>query len=844
MRLTLRTLLAYLDGLLDPKDAEELGKKIEESEYATTLVHRIRDAMRRLRLGAPSLTERGPGLDANTVAEYLDNTLDSERVAEFEKVCLDSDVHLAEVAACHQILTLVLGEPAEVDPASRLQMYDLKDRSGHAPPLPPTAEQPALPSQPTGPLLDLGDLGGDRKARPKPTVPEYLRESHRKPIWVSVVAAVVLVICITGIGLKSLGQFEPETPLGKLLVEFGLISAPAAPEVAAVTEGEKATPRPPQTASPDAASGVIEQKTKPKSEIPSLPADATKRETPLGLPPADKPETAKALPPSLPVVPVTPGGQAVSPPTDTAKQPPVTPSADATKQVETPKAPVVSPPDQPRNEEPGKAPETAKAPIDMSKPPADTVKPPPSETPKPPADTTKPPLSETPKAPASDESKSTPKAPAIPGVDEMGEKHDAPPGTSPAAPQREALGRLMLSDQVLLSRAGDAEWARVTANQVLFPSHVLALPTYRAKVALTAGVTLDILGGTRLELLGTAASQPPGVRVSYGRAVMRPLAKGDTKLRVAFGDRTGTVTFVDGDSVAAVDVRHLHAPGKNPETDPPRVTATLYAVAGPIVWEETVEGKPSQVQLAAPQKVAFDGVAVPAPVALKEMPRWITAEPIKELDRRASVMLSQYLASEKAEKPARLSLLEAATTRPQREVRWLALRSLGYVGQFSEMVAALDDPAHKLDWQDYYVEELRSAVARDGETAAGVRAALERRYSQQAADLYRMLLGYSQKDLEGGEDAKLVQGLDDDSLAIRRLSFWNLRELTGLGLYYQPEQTAARRRMAVQQWRQRLDAKEIRAKDAEERTLPVERAPRRSVESNAPSAEEPKPTLP
>src|SRR3954471_6849016 len=97
MRLTLRTLIAWLDDTLTPGEVRTIGQQVAESPFAKELVERVNRVTRQRRLATPSST--GPdATDANLVASYLDNELPPEQVAEFEKKCLTSDVHLAEVA--------------------------------------------------------------------------------------------------------------------------------------------------------------------------------------------------------------------------------------------------------------------------------------------------------------------------------------------------------------------------------------------------------------------------------------------------------------------------------------------------------------------------------------------------------------------------------------------------------------------------------------------------------------------------------------------------------------------------------------------------------------------------
>jgi hypothetical protein len=154
MRLTLRTLLAWLDDTLQPAEVKEIGSQVAGSPFAQELTERIHRVTRQRRLSVPS--SHGPdGIDPNQVASYLDNELDPDAVAEYEKKCLSHDVNLAEVASVHQILSL-LGHKVKVPAAAKSRMYQLvkgREAIREVTPSRPRADLPEPLTRPINPWV-------------------------------------------------------------------------------------------------------------------------------------------------------------------------------------------------------------------------------------------------------------------------------------------------------------------------------------------------------------------------------------------------------------------------------------------------------------------------------------------------------------------------------------------------------------------------------------------------------------------------------------------------------------------------------------------------------------------
>jgi hypothetical protein len=742
MRLTLRTLLAYLDDILEPSDGEDIREKVDSSEFALGLVNRIRDVVQRLRLGAPKLHGQGMGIDPNTVAEYLDNTLPAERVPEFEKVCLESDIHLAEVAASHQILTLVLGEPADVVPACRERMYGIPGKT--------TAEGPSSDSDDSSESLDgepsaaVAIAGSASEAdssatasetgRRKPEVPDYLREEKS---WVGP------LVSTAGVGILV-------TLL--VVVVFFLVQGMGDPQVTVRGNGEVA------------ATGVMPDGT-PRGDSPEggPPAESNDSQPPgTETEPADTPPTepTKDLQqPDSVVNPTTPGNPADGESEASAAEPPV--------------------PGDPEPMRPGPT-----RPVPTTENPADAAATEPGSHPM---------------EPMPGDSTTTESDPAEP----VGDAADVPaePAPGPPVASHGATEGLLLAYEPQQRR-----WERVPAGGLIASgSRMLALPTFSTMLKVSDGGTLLLLGDTRVQLQADPSGQNR-LQVLSGRVTIVSPAAGPYALHVRAGNHEGELRLTGENATAAIEVQVQRIEGTDPETTPPQTEVTLYAASGEISWEPSDAlglGESSAGGKTA-ETATLDLDSQPDALwqAANQLPGWVGGEEeISQIDQSASDVL---IAELRADRPFDLYLKEQAEHR-RVEVRTLAIRCLAHLDGFEPALQALNDPQLKSTYRSAIVESLRSALSRGPETALLLRKVLQLQRHEKGEQLYRLLWGYDNQQLESGQALQLIEYLDHGDLDFRVLSFWNLSDITGMKLYYRPENSAAKRQPSISKWRQRYE---------------------------------------
>ena len=775
MRLTLRTLLAYLDDVLDPADKDELSQKIESSEFAEDLVHRTRDTMRRLRLSAPQVIGTGVALDPNTVAEYLDNVLPPEQVGDFERICLESDVHLAEAAACHHVLTMVLGEPADVEPRARQRMYgvpaEARERkrvrveAAHGPAgagaKPQAAATMPISHQPTAPIA----------------IPEYLRTG----LWWQSRGALAALAVVTFVGIT-------------LYLASGLMGWFGG---AAQTGG----------LSPD------------KTEEPAVALEASDQGATSDAGGDRSTESAAVTPLPPPPQPLTPG---IAPPVvDTIDEPDRYAILGETSAVESGQetAPIDT----------DAAEFGAAISADVSDPTA--VEPDRYAIP------ARDPSAAIPPAPVDGEV-SLPSEPGVRADDVSDAERLATPQDSevgpgiapeaiaseevPAGPRE--VGTYLGGKTVLLRYDDEAgAWFRVEPRDaVVAGQQLVSLPEFRPKVTLASGLHMDISGGTQIavregeqmqaEGLPAMATEEPAIEVVYGRIVLINTSMEENRVRLKTGPMVGDAQLARN-ATLAVEVERQHVAGNDPRQTPSPVVVRLFAPDGGVTWSD----ESGELVADAPSRWTIEAGQTSAVIPEASLPEWIDQEPGGQSSEQrfgAPVVESTLVSN----RPADIQLLELFQgSTPRREVKSLVTRASIHVGLFEPFVEALRDSEQRANWKSH-VEALRSAMALSPESAKKVwQALVAQRGERAAAELYEMLCGYNADEIgrtpdqrKTGALARLIDWLEEDSLDYRVLAVHDLAEITGKRLMSNPAAAPAERALSVRRWRTRLESDELR----------------------------------
>ena len=768
MRLTLRTLIAYLDDVLEPTQIKEIGEKLEESSYASSLVDRIKDVMRRRRLTAPEVEGAGSNPDANTIAEYLDNTLTPEIVADVEKICLNSDVNLVEVAASHQILTLVLGEPATVNANTRERIYALgpitslhglgpiapsveTESNQHATtsdPVQYSAQDPLRSTVPTRPQTVPA------KEDPEPfssRIPDYLKT---KPLW------------------------KRFTPYFLVLLAGGVW--------AGLFFGDR-TFFPTQDTSTQLASHS------PDNQVAGTPA------------PEDS-EQAEALPDK---------NQAASTDTTTKNSQPSTkthPSNTAAndQQLAMNKKPAAFDAPPPADEENETV--TKVTPVNSPSPEL-----PPSTPPSVPNTTaSKKPISTSPATTAPDKTvalNTINKKKLIPPKIELADVAAKAPAAqiesengfflTRAGDKREFADK---NDWVTLSKVSPIKAGMPVASPAPFTARI-NIPEALCKVVLLPGTAVTYEGKSKAAEMGFQI-QEGRIRIEASRGLNDAKNAAGPILSIKVGNELWRIELVTRDSVCGIEINAVQPTKPGEVLSENSYTGILYTNSGMIRFSDG-KGKVQTIDagnwMSLSAKDRADGKTNasgrPKPLGI---PRWVKPNfnDNSYLARRSIAAFAKELNDDQL-----VSLTMPTITKDLKpNISDLGTKSLALTNRYQELVKVLDQADHH-ESRITAINGIRNWLSRDPENGKLLTVALQEQFSPEMAEIIeRLLWGFQKEDAQDRFiSGRLVEWLEHSHVAVREMAFNYIHQLTGRPIDYSSIATPTQRRATARRWYSHLE---------------------------------------
>ena len=787
MRLTLRTLLAYLDNTLDPQDADLLKTKLAESGFATQMVQRIRGLLAQSDLPAPSPLARGPVEEANVICEYLDSTLPVEQVAEVERACLDSDPHLAEAAACHQILTMVLENPASVPVVLRDRIYQLpgeqkgvgnKTGSFSALAIPEpvnsfdapssqvlsselTLSPPQEPVRPVG----VGDSGvmaapvrlrqrelvddqaankepaiaGSRPANPQSESGVYggqIRSSRIMPWLVTLGLTAVLLYALTQI-FKPL--IDPVQTAG---TENATEQASSLGETVVGSAGDG-------EAKIGEANPELNPELNPRGEF--VKNDAVldgPNETGSGQREADD-ESAEVTAAEVeqPVL----AGDGVADGSDGSVNNSEMNRGDAVGDSTSHTMPVKD------------------ADSDSSAVIATTPAPQPPDA-------------------------------VNPSAEEM--EQESPDDNVNPSPRIAKV----ISDGTLLAVEIDGQWQRFGKDaEVAVQQPLVVAPGFHAKLVIP-DAELTLVGPSSAMLLPDEAGGL-GVRITSGRVLVSS-KNPEVSVDVQLGEEKYRLQLATPETVAAIQLDHIRESGVDPLLARNHVAVRhLIALNGSV----TAEMGGLSIMIESDHQWTQVGRSEPTSEPIDAEPDWAN-EVVADSDVLAT-KAREILLEMLGDAPSlEIGLRELLGYR-RSEVADLAARTLLVMGKsdvYFGGAGVFSDPKQRAYWPQHY-DALLSRVNSGADSASEVQQAIRKMDAAAEMQLFRMLTGYTDAQLSEGSDLQLLENLDSADMSVRVLAFENLRRITGVTFNYRAEQDSqARREQYMKKWRVRQRKGEIR----------------------------------